>query len=147
MTTSRASDPGLCRPGAPFRIGDRAIPKTVGPLRLTHFVRYAGASGDYNAMHHDPDLARGLGHPDVFAMGMLPGALLSEFAANWLAPLKIRSIRLRFLDRIWNGDVLVFHGEVVQVDEGPEGPVRSSLWVTTTENSKKIIADCSAQFS
>lgn len=144
MTVSRLLNVDVPRTGPPFHVNDRAVPSTIGPLTLSDFVRYAGASGDFNAVHHDLDLARRLGHPDVFAMGMLPGALLAEFAASWMAPMRIRSLRLRFLDRVWNGEVLTLDGEVVEVNGEPEPLVRSRLWIGTPANPMKISAECAA---
>ena len=43
-------------------------------LRVTRalLVRYAGASGDFNPIHHDEPFATGAaGYPSVFAHGML----------------------------------------------------------------------------
>ena len=38
-------------------VGDEAPPLVVENLSRTHFVRYAGASGDFNPMHHDDTIA------------------------------------------------------------------------------------------
>jgi acyl dehydratase len=38
---------------------------------MTDVVRYQGASGDMNPMHHDDELARGAGYPEAFGVGML----------------------------------------------------------------------------
>ena len=35
-------------------------------LTRTMFVRYAGASGDFNPMHHDDTIATQVGNPSVF---------------------------------------------------------------------------------
>jgi acyl dehydratase len=83
-------------------------------------VQYAGVSGDFNPVHFDVDLARELGHPDVFAMGMLPGALVAEYAASWLAPRRILTLRLRFTAKVWRGDSLTLSGRVVGVDDAAD---------------------------
>lgn len=85
---------------------------TVGPLSLRHFVRYAAASGDFNPVHFDVDLARSMGNPGVFAMGMLPGSLLAEFAYTMVSPLRVSSLVLRFTDRVWGGETLLFSGKM-----------------------------------
>ena len=38
-------------------VGDEAPPLVVENLTRTNFVRYAGASGDFNPMHHDDTIA------------------------------------------------------------------------------------------
>ena len=40
-------------------------------LTRTMFVRYAGASGDFNPMHHDDTIATQVGNPSVFGHGLL----------------------------------------------------------------------------
>ncbi|WP_419469377.1 MaoC/PaaZ C-terminal domain-containing protein [Candidatus Frankia alpina] len=52
-----------------------------GPLTMTDIVRYQGASGDLNPMHHDDELARGAGYPQAFGVGMLGAGYL----ATWLS--------------------------------------------------------------
>ena len=46
----------------------------TSPAR-TMFVRYAGASGDFNPMHHDDTIATQVGNPSVFGHGMLTAGL------------------------------------------------------------------------
>ena len=40
--------------------GTAAAPKKVGPLTRTDFVRYQGASGDFNPIHHDDEFAKSI---------------------------------------------------------------------------------------
>ena len=50
----------------------QALPEVrVDKLTRTDFVKYAGASGDFNPIHHDQVFAEASGNPTVFAMGML----------------------------------------------------------------------------
>ncbi|MGH2725781.1 MAG: MaoC/PaaZ C-terminal domain-containing protein, partial [Actinomycetota bacterium] len=42
----------------------------VENVTRSHFVRYAGASGDFNPMHHDDTIATKVGYPSVFGHGM-----------------------------------------------------------------------------
>ncbi|RNL62775.1 hypothetical protein EFK50_13590 [Nocardioides marmoriginsengisoli] len=44
-------------------------------LSRTDIVRYAGAGGDFNPVHHDDPYARELGFSSVFAMGMFTAGL------------------------------------------------------------------------
>ncbi|MEO8093301.1 MAG: MaoC family dehydratase N-terminal domain-containing protein [Pseudolysinimonas sp.] len=81
-------------------------PATVGPLTRTDFVRYAGAGGDFNPVHHDDEYARGLGFPSVFAMGMLPAGILGGYVSRWLGPRGIGYFGVRFTQPTWPGDAL-----------------------------------------
>jgi acyl dehydratase len=42
---------------------------TTAPITRTQIVRFAGAAGDFNPMHHDEPFAQAAGQPGVFAMG------------------------------------------------------------------------------
>lgn len=69
-------------------------------LRLTRtdIVRYAGASGDFNPVHHDDRHARALGYPGVFAMGMLPAGILACRAAGEAG---LARLAARFHGLVW----------------------------------------------
>ncbi len=98
-----------------------------GPLTVTDFVRYAGASGDFNPLHHDSEFAKAAGLPSVMAHGMLSAGLLGSFVSTWFGPGSIRRYKVRFSDRVWPGDVLIPQGQVVRTFTSPDGSVRASL--------------------
>ncbi|MFQ5895412.1 MAG: MaoC/PaaZ C-terminal domain-containing protein [Nitrospinota bacterium] len=88
-----------------------------GPLSRTDFVRYAGASGDFNPNHHDEVFARASGFPSVFAMGMVQGGLLARMLTDWLGAGSLRHFRVRFTAQLWPGDTVVCRGRVVEKRE------------------------------
>lgn len=59
-------------------------PRTIGPLGVADFVRYSGASGDFNPLHYDEARARAAGFDSVFAQGMFgrPARLLRRRLAR-----------------------------------------------------------------
>src|ERR1700733_10918728 len=117
--------------GASLSPGEQAPPLAIGTLGLADLVRFAGASDDLNQVHYDAALARLLGHPGVFVMGMLPGAILGRFASAWLAPLRVRQLYLCFVDRVWTHESLECGGEVVSVVDAGIREVTANLWVRT----------------
>lgn len=98
-----------------------------GPLTVTDIVRYAGASGDFNPLHHDPEFAKAAGLPSVMAHGMLSAALLGAFVSAWCGPGSIRRYKVRFTDRVWPGDVLVPQGQVFRTFIAADGSERAEL--------------------
>ncbi|MCH5677571.1 MaoC/PaaZ C-terminal domain-containing protein [Streptomyces gilvus] len=102
-----------------IRKGTEAEPYVGKPLTVTDFVRYQGASGDFNPLHHDHDKAVAAGFDRPFAVGMLAAGVLGGFAARWLGPHAIRRFRVRFAEQAWPGDVLTYAGVVTDVREGP----------------------------
>ena len=51
-------------------------PEFTHELSRTDLVMYAGASGDFNPMHHDEVKAKDSGLPSVFGHGMFTACLL-----------------------------------------------------------------------
>ena len=41
--------------------------REYGPISRTDMVRYQGASGDFNPIHHDEEFAKSAGYPSVFS--------------------------------------------------------------------------------
>ena len=87
-------------------VGDEAPPLVVEKLTRTNFVRYAGASGDFNPMHHDDTIATSVGNPSVFGHGMLTAGLMARVVKDWFGPEAIRRLQVRFAKQVWPGDVL-----------------------------------------
>lgn len=109
-------------------VGTEAEPRTVGPLTRTDFVRYQGASGDFNPIHHDEEFAQSAGYPSVFSVGMLQAGVVASFATDWLGARNVRNFGVQFREQVWPGDTLVCTGKVVdRKDDGPERTVELEL--------------------
>jgi acyl dehydratase len=97
-------------------VGDRAPTRRFGPLTRTDIVRYVGASGDFNPLHHDDEAARAAGFPTLFSAGMFQAGLVATFAVDWLGAERIRRFRTRFSEQVWPGDELTCEGVVSAVE-------------------------------
>lgn len=105
--------------------------RDVGPLTRTDFVRYQGASGDMNPIHHDEEFAKAAGFPTPFAVGMLQAGILGCFATDLLGPENVRRYGFQFREQVWPGDVLTFGGTVVgRAEHGDERTVEVELVCT-----------------
>jgi acyl dehydratase len=89
-------------------------PLVIGPLTRTDFVRYQGASGDLNPIHHDEPFARAAGYPAPLGIGMLPAGVLNAWATSWLGAENIRRTRVRWSEQVWPGDVLSCSGTIAR---------------------------------
>ena len=87
----------------------------VPDINRTHFVRYAGASGDLNPIHHDQTFAEKAGLPTVFGLGMFSAGVLSRVVAEWFGPESIKRYKVRFATRLWPGDTIRFSGRITRV--------------------------------
>jgi acyl dehydratase len=86
----------------------------IGPITRTDFVRYQGASGDMNPIHHDETFARAAGYEAPLAVGMFQAGVMNTWATDWLGPENVRRTKIRWKEQVWPGDVLTFHGKVVK---------------------------------
>ena len=93
---------------ADIKVGDAAPPLVVENLTRTHFVKYAGASGDFNPMHHDDTIAAQVGNPSVFGHGMLTAGLMARVVKDWFGPEAMRKFSVRFAKQVWPGETLTF---------------------------------------
>jgi acyl dehydratase len=89
-----------------IKVSDAPPPLVFGPVTRTHFVRYAGASHDFNPNHHDEVYAQKNGNKAVFGMGMLAGGYCARLLTDWLGNAALRRLRIRFASRFWPDDVL-----------------------------------------
>ncbi|MEV4420708.1 MaoC/PaaZ C-terminal domain-containing protein [Patulibacter sp. NPDC049589] len=92
---------------------------TVGPITRTDIVRFAGAGGDFNPLHHDEERARAAGFPGVFAMGQMQAGMLSRLVTERFPIAAVRAYRVRFADKVWPGDELTLRwgAETSRTDE------------------------------
>ena len=129
----------------PVQVGEKAEAREYGPLTTQMFVRYAGASGDFNPMHYDDLLARAAGYPSVFSQGMHSAALLASFAVDWLGAENVRRFAVRFREQVWPGDVLTCSGEVTAVSPNESGLLVTAE-LTATRQTGGIAVSASADF-
>jgi acyl dehydratase len=103
---------------------------TIGqalPAREFHFtrdslVRYAGASGDFNAIHYRDDVAKAVGLPGVLAHGMLTMGAAVQSVVDFLGDSgKVIDYQVRFTKPVLvdaaKGATLVVNATVVEIDE------------------------------
>lgn len=103
------------------------------------FIRYAGASGDFNPIHWNEDFAKAAGYPGVFAQGMWTAGVLGTFLTNWLGEENVRKFRTRFVGQVWPGETLVATGKVTKVyDENGEKRADLDLEITNDKGERKI---------
>jgi acyl dehydratase len=115
------------------------------PLTRTMFVRYAGASGDFNPMHHDDTIASQVGNPSVFGHGMLTMGLAARVVKDWFGAEAMRRLQVRFAKQVWPGDVLTCKAVITaKRDEGGEHLVDLDLVVENQNGDKAITGSATA---
>jgi acyl dehydratase len=117
-------------------VGAKSPVYTVGPITRTDIVKYAGAGGDFNPIHHDEAWAVSIGLPSVFSMGLFQGGLSSRLASDWIGLKNLTSFGTRFRSQVWPGEILKIQGELTEVEPGPEGTkVKAKITVTNEDGT------------
>ena len=98
-------------------IGDEAPECVVPRLTRTQIVRYAGASGDFNPIHHDEKFSIRSGNETVFAHGMLSMGLMGKMLTDWVGDGNLRNFRVRFVNRVWPMDTVTYKAVVTDKRE------------------------------
>ncbi|MFZ4516403.1 MAG: MaoC/PaaZ C-terminal domain-containing protein [Acidimicrobiia bacterium] len=76
-------------------------------LTRSDFVRYAGASGDFNPMHHDEVVAQAAGQPSVFGHGMFTAGLVARVLVEQFGSTALQSFAVRFTQPTRPDEVLM----------------------------------------
>ncbi len=125
--------------------GAAAPARTVGPLTRTDFVRYQGASGDMNPVHHDETFARAAGYDAPLGVGMFHAGVMATWATDWLGPDNVRAFKVRWKEPVWPGDVLTITGRVAKRTESGDER-RVELEMVCTKQTGGVAAQATATF-
>jgi len=118
-----------------LNVGDSREAVVIENIQRTHIVKYAGASGDFNPIHHDDTFAQGAGgYPTDFGHGMLSMGLTGRLLTDWVGPTALKKFGVRFVRQVWPGDTLTAKGEVTAVSE--EGGKQMATIKLETVNQK-----------
>ena len=121
-----------------WSVGDSLPAREYGPLTRTDFVKYQGASGDFNPIHHDEAFAKSAGFPTVFSVGMLQAGILAAYCTDQFGPDNVRRFKAQFREQVWPDDVLTCSGTVARVGDGE---VDLDLVVTRQTGGKAVIGE------
>ena len=97
-------------------VGEQPAPRSFGPLTQADIVRFAGAGGDFNPLHHDPVAAASAGFEQPIAMGQLTAGLLAAWLTDWCGVENLRRYEVRFTAPFMIGDTVELSGVVVSVE-------------------------------
>ncbi|MFF6913424.1 MaoC/PaaZ C-terminal domain-containing protein [Streptomyces sp. NPDC012466] len=99
-----------------MKAGDRLPPLEI-PVTRTLIVAGAIASRDYQDVHHDPDLARQKGSPDIFMNILTTNGLVGRYITDHFGPRAVlRRVAIRLGAPNHPGDTMVLTGTVEEVD-------------------------------
>jgi hypothetical protein len=133
-----------------IEIGDEMPAYTSAPITRTHLVRYAGASGDFNPLHHDQTFVKMIGMKNVIAHGMLIMGIVGEAITSWIENKYLRKFNARFMsmtepvdwDNVENTKdraTIIVSGKVVKkFEENGENKFECEIIAEDALGSKKL---------
>src|ERR1700749_4128429 len=127
---------------ADLKPGDAVPELRVTPDKyLPH--RYAGASGDFNPIHVDPEFAKSVGLPSNILHGLYSMGLVAKAAAQGLAggdPRALKKLTVQFRGMGFPEQEVVVTGEVTEV----EGD-RVTVALEAAQGDNRIIRNATAE--
>lgn len=142
MTDAYADEPTA----ADLAVGDRGPAVVVEDLERRDFVKYAGASGDFNPIHYNEPLAEAAGYESVFAQGMLTAGIAAHAVADFFGLGNVRSFEVRFQSQVWPGDTVTAVAEVTGIErEGDTATVEADVEVTNGDGEAVVAGAAAAE--
>ncbi len=120
-----------------LEVGSNAPRIIVEDIERQDFVRYAGASGDFNPIHYDEPYARAAGNETVFGPGMFTAGITLRVVTDWFGVEALESFRVRFRSQLFPGETVSAGGTVTEIDRN-EGVVDVEL-ETATQNGETLL--------
>ncbi|HEY1651632.1 MAG TPA: MaoC/PaaZ C-terminal domain-containing protein [Acidimicrobiales bacterium] len=126
------------------KVGDEA-PVITHKLTRTDLVKYAGASGDFNPMHHDEVAAQAAGQPSVFGHGMFSMGLLGSALTDYVGVGNVLRYQVRFARQTWPDEVLSSKIVVTgKREEGGQKLVDLSVTLANADGEDKVVGEATA---
>lgn len=126
-------------------VGDTGPEIVVENVERKDFVKYAGASGDFNPIHYNEPLAEMAGYDGVFAQGMLTAGFAAQAVTHWFGIEHIDSYGVRFESQVWPGDTVTAVAEVTAIERQDEtATVDLEIAVTNQEDEDVLSGEATA---
>ncbi|MDN2495410.1 MULTISPECIES: MaoC/PaaZ C-terminal domain-containing protein [Nocardia] len=136
----------MARTPVTLTAGQELEPRRIGPITQTDIVRFAGAGGDFNPLHHDADYAVRAGLPGVIAMGQMQAGMLAAWVADLVHVEHLVSYSVRFASPLRIGEMLELGGQVESVDLEPVDPATAVATLSVhAKSGDRVVISGAAQ--
>jgi acyl dehydratase len=121
------------------KVGDELPALVKGPIQQIQLTRYAGASGDFNPIHQDPEFAQAAGMGGVFAHGMLSMGFVAQAVTDWAGAGTVRKIGVRFAALVRLKDTVTCRGRIVATSRNNGvNAVELEIWAENQKGDKVV---------
>lgn len=119
------------------KVGEE-IPERSNVVDRAQLVQYAGASGDFNPIHWNPEFAQMVGLPGVIAHGMFNMALVTRAVSEWAGdPGAVKKVTVQFRKEVLPEEKIVAKGKVAGKDDEAR-TVTLELWAEVERDGKTL---------
>ena len=119
--------------------GQELPPRVVGPLTQADVLRFAGACGDFNPLHYDPQVAKRAGFDAPIAMGQLTAGIVAAWIADWCGIEQLAEFEIRFVAPVLVGDTIGLSGAVTEIVRRDDGRHMAQIAVVAAK-AEAIVA-------
>ncbi|PKN18468.1 MAG: hypothetical protein CVU71_13320 [Deltaproteobacteria bacterium HGW-Deltaproteobacteria-6] len=133
-----------------IKVGDAIPVYTSAPITRTQLVRYAGASGDFNPLHHDDSFIRAIGMDTVIAHGMFIMGIAGEAITSWIDNKYLKKFSVHFMsmtlpvnlddfEQTKDRATITVSGKVIEkYEENGEKRIRCDIIAQDAQGSRKL---------
>ena len=119
---------------------DGEIPTLIKEPTTRQLVMWAGASGDYYAIHYDKDFAQSKGLPRVIVHGQLVASLLGQLVTDWMGEQgTFCKMTCNYRGMNFPGEAITCRGKVTRkyIDNGKHY-VECNIWAESGKGEKTV---------
>lgn len=121
------------------QVGDELPRLVTAPVTHQQLVRYAGASGDFNPLHTDPQIGEMIGVGGIIAHGMLVMGFVGQLLSTSVGPQALRKFGVRFKGMTHLGDEITCSGTITEkYEEHGEGRVAGKVQAVDQNGDLKV---------
>jgi len=116
------------------------IPPLVKQPTTRQLVMWAGAAGDYYAIHYDKDFAKSKGLPGVIVHGQLVASFLGQLVTDWMGEQgTLRKLTCNYRGMNFPNEAITCQGTVSKkyVEDG-EPYIECNIWAENTKGEKTV---------
>lgn len=126
------------------KVGDQ-IPDRVNPVGKYLPIYYAGASGDFNPIHIDPEFGKMVGLGGNILQGLCTMAFVARACTDWAEdPGALKRLSVRFAKPVKPLDKVVVHGAVKEIRD--DGVIVCEITADTNKGAVQVITNAIAEF-
>jgi acyl dehydratase len=122
------------------------IPPLVKQPTSRQLVMWAGASGDYYAIHYDKDFAQSKGLPGVIVHGQLVASFLGQLITDWVREQgSLRKLTCNYRGMNFPGESITCRGKVnKKYIESEEHYIECNIWAENAKGEKTVTGKATA---